>query len=57
MTSIEDTTPAPAPFRARLGRRLTFISFAVVALVLLVLAGSAYAGYQAGLTQRDTQAR
>ncbi len=57
MTSIEDTTPAPAPLRARLGRRLTFISLAIVALVLLVLAGSAFAGYQAGLSQRDTQAR
>ena len=57
MTSIEDTTPAPASIRARLGRRLTFISLAIVTLVLLVLAGSAYAGYQAGLTQRDGQAR
>ena len=57
MTLIEDTTPAPAPLRARLGRRLTLISLATVALVLLVLAGSAYAGYHAGLSQRDTQAR
>jgi tetratricopeptide (TPR) repeat protein len=57
MTSIEDTTPAPASLRPRLGRRLTLISLVILALVLVVLAGSAYAGYQAGLTQRDTQAR
>ena len=57
MTSIEDTTPVPVPLRPGLGRRLTLITVAIVALVLVVLAGSAYAGYQAGLTQRDTQAR
>ena len=57
MTSIEDTTPAPVPFRPRLGRRVTLISLALLAAVLVVLAGSAYAGYQAGLTQRDTQGR
>lgn len=38
-----------------LGRRLSLIGLATVALLLLVLAGAAYAGYQAGLTQRQAQ--
>ena len=38
-----------------LGRRLSLIGLAVVALLLLVLAGAAYAGYQAGLAQRQSQ--
>jgi len=57
MSSIEDTTPAAVPLPPRSARRLTLISLLIIALVLAVLAGSAFAGYQAGLTQRDTQAR
>ncbi len=38
-----------------LGRRLSLIGLATVALLVLVLAGAAYAGYQAGLTQRQAQ--
>jgi len=60
MTHIEDTSPAPAASPAvplRLGRRLPLIGLGVVVLVLVVLAGAGYAGYQAGLTQRDSQAR
>lgn len=52
-TPIEDTSPAPL----RLGRRLPLIGLGIAALVLFVLSGAGYAGYQAGLAQRDTQAR
>ncbi len=37
------------------GRRLSLIGLATVALLVLILAGAAYAGYQAGLTQRQAQ--
>ncbi len=57
MTQIEDTSPAPAPLPLRLGRRLPLISLGSLALLLVILAGAAYAGYQTGLAQRDSQAR
>jgi tetratricopeptide (TPR) repeat protein len=55
MTQIEDTAPVPAPLR--LGRRLSLLSLGMLALVLAILAGAGYAGYEAGLTQRNSQAR
>ncbi len=55
MTQLEDTSPAPAPLR--LGRRLSLIGLGTLVLFLLVLGGAGFAGYQAGLAQRDTQAR
>jgi tetratricopeptide (TPR) repeat protein len=57
MTQIEDTSPAPVPVPLRLGRRLSLLGLGMVVLVLVILAGAGYAGYQAGLTQRDSQAR
>ena len=57
MTQIEDTSPAPVPVPLRLGRRLPLIGFGIVILVLVILSGAGYAGYEAGLTQRDSQAR
>ena len=57
MTQIEDTSPVPVPLPLHLGRRLPLIGLGITALVLVVLAGAAYAGYQAGLAQRDSQAR
>jgi tetratricopeptide (TPR) repeat protein len=38
-------------------RRLSLIGVATVLLLIIVLSGAGYAGYQAGLTQRDTQFR
>src|SRR5690349_7767619 len=55
MTNLEDTSPTPAAGGLPLGRRLSLIGLAVAALLLVVLAGAAYAGYQAGLSQRQTQ--
>jgi tetratricopeptide (TPR) repeat protein len=57
MTQIEDTSPAPVALPLRPGRRLPLIGLGVAVLVLVVLSGAAYAGYQAGLSQRDSQAR
>jgi tetratricopeptide (TPR) repeat protein len=55
MTPIEDTTPAPAPLR--LSRRLPLIGFGIFLIVVVILLGAGFAGYQAGLSQRDIQAR
>src|SRR5437868_2540045 len=57
MTQLEDTSPAAVPVPLRLGRRLSLISLGLAALVLVILGGAGYAGYEAGLTQRDSQAR
>jgi|SRR5579859_120054 len=61
MTQIEDTSPAsaaaPMPVPLRLGRQLPLIGLGIVVMVLVILAGAGYAGYEAGLTQRDSQAR
>jgi tetratricopeptide (TPR) repeat protein len=56
MTQIEDTSPAPVRLPLRLGRRLPLIGLGIAVLMLVVLSGAAYAGYQAGLAQRDNQA-
>src|SRR5438270_10584433 len=57
MTQIEDTSPVPGQRPLRLGRRVSLIIVGLLALTVVVLAGAGYAGYQAGLTQRDAQAR
>jgi len=55
MSNFQDTSPTPARVELPLGRRLWLIVLGSVSLLLLVLAGAAYAGYQAGLTQRQAQ--
>jgi tetratricopeptide (TPR) repeat protein len=55
MTQIEETSPVPAPFH--LGRRLSLIGLGTLVVFVLVLAGAGFAGYHAGLSERDTQAR
>jgi tetratricopeptide (TPR) repeat protein len=61
MTQIEDTSPAPSPSSLAspvwLGRRLSLIGLGALVLLLVVLVGAGYAGYQAGMAQRDSQAR
>ena len=57
MTQIEDTPSTPARLPMRLGRRLSLIGLSTVLLVVVVLGSAGYAGYQAGLSQRDSQAR
>jgi tetratricopeptide (TPR) repeat protein len=55
MSTIEDTSPVPAAGALSLRRRLSLIGIASALLLILILAGAGYAGYQAGLTQRETQ--
>jgi tetratricopeptide (TPR) repeat protein len=57
MSQIEDTSPAPARGEVPLGRRLSLIGLGTVLLLLIVLSGAAYAGYQAGLLQQQQQHR
>jgi tetratricopeptide (TPR) repeat protein len=54
-STTEDTKPAPAEGRTLLGRPLPLIGLGLMILLLVVLATAAYAGYQAGLTQRGAQ--
>jgi tetratricopeptide (TPR) repeat protein len=53
MSQIEDTSPAPAWGEIPLGRRLSLIGLGTALLLLIVLSGAAYAGYQAGLLQQQ----
>jgi tetratricopeptide (TPR) repeat protein len=56
MSGVEETAPAPAlAARRRPARRLSLIAFGALLLMLVVLAGAGYAGYQAGLSQRVVQ--
>jgi tetratricopeptide (TPR) repeat protein len=57
MAQIEDTSPAPARGEIPLGRRLSLIGLGTVLLLLVVLLGAGYAGYQAGLIQQQQQYR
>jgi tetratricopeptide (TPR) repeat protein len=57
MSQIEDTSPAPAHREIPLGRRLSLIGLGTTLLLLIVLSGAAYAGYQAGLLQQQQQYR
>ena len=57
MTQIEDTSPTPAPLPWRINRRLSLIVLGILFLVILILASAGYAGYQAGMAERDTQAQ
>jgi tetratricopeptide (TPR) repeat protein len=57
MSQLEDISPTPVALPLRRGRRLLIIGLGAVVLILVVLSGAGYAGYQAGLAQRDTQAR
>ena len=49
--------PTVASLPTWLRRRLSLIGLGTLVLLLLVLGGASYAGYQAGLAQRDVQAR
>ncbi len=51
MSNLEDTSPTPARVETPPGRRLGLIILAASLLLLLILAGSGYAGYQVGLTE------
>jgi len=55
----EQTPPVAAPEPARSGRRrrLPLIALGLLLLVALILSGAGFAGYQAGLSQRDAQAQ
>jgi len=55
MSGVEDTAPAPALAARRPARRLPLIAVSALLLMLVVLAGAGYAGYQAGLSQRVVQ--
>ncbi len=55
MSGIEETVPAPALAVRRKPRRLPLIAVSALLLMLVVLAGAGYAGYQAGLSQRLVQ--
>jgi len=57
MTQTEDTSPTPAPPLWRAGRRLPLIGLGIAIVVVLILSGAGYAGYRAGLAERDTQAQ
>lgn len=57
MSRIEDTSPARARADLHVGRRLSLIGLGTALLLLLVLAGAAFAGYQAGLRQQEQQFR
>jgi tetratricopeptide (TPR) repeat protein len=55
MSGVEETVPAPAFAARRPARRLPLIALGALVLMLVVLAGAGYAGYQAGLSQRVVQ--
>jgi tetratricopeptide (TPR) repeat protein len=57
MSHIEDTSPRSplAPAETPLARRLSLFGLGIALLLLIVLAGAGYAGYQAGLMQRQVQ--
>jgi tetratricopeptide (TPR) repeat protein len=57
MTQIEDTSPTPAPLPWRIRRRPSLVVLGILLGVILILGGAGYAGYQAGLAQRGTQAQ
>src|SRR5690348_1055122 len=57
MNNLEDTSPAPARAEMPLGRRLAFIGLGVIFLLIVVLAGAAYAGYQVGLSDSQAHAQ
>ena len=55
MSTVEDTSPVPAAGALSIRRRLSLIGLAGALLLILILSGAGYAGYQAGLTQREAQ--
>jgi tetratricopeptide (TPR) repeat protein len=55
MADIHATSPAPASGRRAFPlRKLGLLGLALVLLLIVMLAGAAYAGYQAGQSQRET---
>jgi tetratricopeptide (TPR) repeat protein len=55
MASLDDTSPLPAAAGPSFRRRLSLLGLGALLLLGLILAGAAYAGYQAGLSQREAQ--
>ncbi len=57
MSNLEETSPAPARAAPSLARRLAWLGLIFALILLVVLAAAAYAGYQAGLSQRQIELR
>lgn len=53
----ESTSPTGARRAARLSRPISLLGLSFACILLAVLGGAAFAGYRAGLSQRDSQLR
>jgi len=55
MSTVEDTSPASAPGALSFRRRLSLVGLSGMLVLVLILSAAGYAGYRAGLTQREAQ--
>jgi tetratricopeptide (TPR) repeat protein len=57
MSPREDTSPTPALSAGRPSRPLSLLGLSFAVILLTVIGGAAFAGYRAGLAQRESQMR